>query len=130
MKIFPYAIALVLSTAISSLLSFPVSFIVHWFNAWLYKESPGFWTGLWLGGFESLILVLFASWVFSWFGHVLPVFFIICISLMILLNNYNRYNTRPNKPKELGYLIGEAGGIPIVYFHFIKEFSESSFIFW
>jgi len=86
MKIFPYAIAFVLSTAISALLSFPVSFLVHWLNSKIYEDSPGFWTGLWLGGIESLILVLFSSWVFSWFDYTLPVFFIICISLMILFN--------------------------------------------
>jgi hypothetical protein len=130
MKILPYAIALVLSTAISALLSYPVSLLVHWLNSKIYEESPGLWTGLWLGGFESLILVLFSFWVFSWFGYTLPVFFIICISLMILLNNYNRYNTRPNKPKELGYLIGESGGILIIYYQFIKEFSNGYFVFW
>lgn len=130
MKIFPYAITLILSTAISALLSYPVSLLVHWLNAKIYEESPGIWTGVWLGGIESLILVLFSAWIFSWFGFSLPVFFIICISLMTLLNNYNRYSTRPNKPKELGFLIGEIVGIPIIYFQFIKEFSESSFVFW
>ena len=130
MKILPYAIALIFSSVISVLLTYPASFIIHWLNAKIYEEPPAFWTGLWLGAIESLVLVLFSYWVFIWFRFILPLFFIICIAVMILFNNIKRYNTRPNKRKELGFLIGETVGIPAIYYQFINEFSDGSFIFW
>lgn len=104
--------------------------IVGLIHVKLYNEAPGFWNGIWLAGIESFILVHLSMWVFSWFGYTLPVFFVIVITALVLFNNFNRYNTRPNKPKELGYLISQLFGIPCIYFNLINVYSEGVFIFW
>jgi hypothetical protein len=129
MKILPYIIALIFSGVISVLLTFPIALIVGLFHAKMYNEKLGFWMGVWLAGIESFILVLFSIWVFSWFSFTLPIFFIIIITALVSLNNYNRYKTRPNKAKELGYLISQLFGIPCIYLNLINV-SESVFIFW
>lgn len=128
MKLLPYIIALLLSGIIATVFSFPVSLVVHWLQAKLYNDPPGFWTGIWLAGIESLILVWFSIWVFSWFNYSLSVLYIFFITLVLSINNIKRYKTRNNKPKELGYLFGQAIGIPLIYYQSLKEVFISAFV--
>ncbi len=130
MKLFPYLISLLLSSAISVMLTFPVAILFTWLQAKIYKETAGFWTGFWLAGIESFILVWFSIWVFRWFGYSLPVFYVILITGILSFNNLRRYQTRTNKQKELGYFISQLVGIPFVYYQSVKEILDGVYIFW
>jgi hypothetical protein len=128
MKIVAYIISLFLSSAAAALLTFPIAMLTGWVQVWFHKERPGFWLGFWLADIESFILVMLSRWIFSWFNFSLPIFFIIIITLLLFLNNGNRYNTRPNKPKEMGYWIGQLIGIPLIYWQVLK--GDGIFVFW
>lgn len=129
MKIIAYVLGMLLSSAVSALLTLPIARLIAWFQNWFHQERIGFTQGIFLGGLESLIVVLFSNWVFSWFGFTLPIFFIMIITILLTLNNINRYVTRPNKKKEGGYIIGQLVGVPLVYWQLFQG-SEGFFIFW
>ncbi len=130
MKLLPYLIALLLSSAIAGFVILPFSLFFGWIHVKIFNEKPGFWNGIYVSGFENFILVWFSIFIFSLFGFSLPVFFIILITGGLTYNNINRYYTRTNKPRELGYFVGQIGGIPIIYWISIKEILQGDFIFW
>lgn len=128
MKLLPYFIALLTSSLISAIAIGPLTFIYGYMRAYLYKEPLSFWSGLWLAGINSFILVNIASWIFSWFGYTIPILFIIIITVLVFTNNLNRYNTRNNHDLELGYLVGELLAIPAIYYTYYSSHNEG-FVF-
>jgi len=130
MKIIPYLIALLLSSAIAAWLILPFALFFSWIHVKIFNDRPGFWIGIYVSGFENFIIVWFSILIFSLFGYSLPVFFIILITGALTYNNINRYYTRTNKQKELGYIIGQSGGIPAMYWFSVKEILNQEFIFW
>lgn len=130
MKLLPYIISLLLSSAVAAWLILPFALFFGWIHVKIFNERPGFWNGIYVSGFESFIMVWFSILIFSLFEYSLPVFFIILITAGLTINNINRYYTRNNKQKELGYFVGQLGGIPIIYWISIKEILQGDFIFW
>lgn len=130
MKIFPYLIALLLSSAIAGFVILPFSLFFGWIHVKIFNDKPGFWNAIYVSGFENFIIVWFSILIFSLFGFSLPVFFIILITGALTYNNFYRYYTRNNKQRELGYILGQLGGIPIIYWISTKEILNQDFVFW
>jgi hypothetical protein len=128
-KIIPYIIALILSPAISAILAYFAGIIYVWPNI-VFKHPLNFWFGISIGGVESFIIVWISIWIFNWFGFLLPIFFIILITMSYLLNNIYRCLTRWNKPKEFGYLLIQLFAILVIYYQSIKGDFDGVFVFW
>jgi hypothetical protein len=95
--------------------------MITFINAKLYKSSINFWSAFFLAGIESFICILLSIWIFSWFEFQLPLFYLMLIITFTLLNNLKRINNKPNKQKEMGYLIGEIIAISGIYYNFIQN---------
>ena len=121
MIILAYVLAFVFTFTMGVLIAGVINLIPSLFYAYLYKEKIGFWTSITCGGLESWIIIMLSIWIFSWFSFQLPLLFVIIITLAFLSNNYHRLQTRPNYNSELGYLVGELIGFPIVYLNFIQS---------
>ncbi|MCE4564358.1 hypothetical protein INQ51_08540 [Maribellus sp. CM-23] len=118
MKIIASILAFVLAYPLAMLITSPLLFVIQYIKKEysLIPEPPKTFTGIIMGGIESVALVLMSIWVFSWFDLRITLLYVVIITVLVLINNINRYNTRPFKEFELGVLLGDLVGIPLMYF--------------
>lgn len=120
MIILAYVLAFVLTFTVGAVVAGIITFIPTMIHAYLYKKANSFWESFISGGIECFVLVLLCMWVFSWFNFQLPLLYVIIITLAFLSNNYHRLQTRSNFKSELGYLVGELVGFPVIYFSVVQ----------
>ncbi len=111
-------IAYVLGMPVYFLIGFgtmPLFFVTKWLNAKIYNSIDSIYLGMIESGIEGGLFVFTMKFVFGWFKSPVPILFIAIVSISIFLNNFKRYQSRPNKNLQLGYLIGESISIIACY---------------
>lgn len=121
MKILPYILALIITINLKGILSSPITILVTVINSKLYRTSVSFWSALFLAGIESFVCLLLSIWIFSWFEFQIPLFYLMLLIIFTLFNNLNRLSSKPDKQKEMGYLIGELISFPAIYYNLIQN---------
>ena len=111
MIILPFLIGIPVYITVGFLVTLLFGTVVGLINEKIYNDTGGFYSGMLIGGLDAGLFMVIMAYVFSWFNYQMPLLFAIIVGVTITLNNLNRVNTRQNRSKEIGFLVGELAAV-------------------
>lgn len=98
--------------AVGSLLLMPVIIAIG------RTISPGI-AGILIGCAGSFVAVWIGTWIFGWFDLAVGPLMLFVLGVGFLFNGFGRMATRGASPMEVGYLVGDIGGLVLAAMIFL-----------